>query len=138
MYRYFNTKTKVLAELTSSALNRSAWLSADLHALADPPDDAALQAWMRRYVAFRRDFSGVIRAWFDGAAAGHLSREVLLAGIGHLSAAVAAMLDRVTLPADMERRAVTAIFMAVLGRMTEPTEPSSTPSTRTARQRSWC
>lgn len=125
LYRYFNSKTKVLAELTTSALSESSRLAADLYALADGFDGAALQAWIGRYVTFHRSFSGVIRAWFDGAVAEQLSSEELRAGIGQMSGAVTAVLDRAALPAGMDRRAATAIFMAVLGRMTEPTEPSS-------------
>lgn len=126
LYRYFNTKTKVLAELTTSALSHSARLSADLYALTGAEaDPASLHAWMCRYVTFHRKFSGVIRAWFDGAVAEQLSSVELRAGIGQISAAVTAVLDRATLPAGMDRRAATAIFMAILGRMTEPSEPAS-------------
>ncbi|WP_083266936.1 MULTISPECIES: TetR/AcrR family transcriptional regulator [Mycolicibacterium] len=128
LYRYFNTKAKILAALTASALSQSAHLAAELTALAERgPDMAALHAWMRRYVAFHRNFNGVIRAWFDGAVAEQLSSEGIRTGIGQLGGAVTAVLDRTTLPAGIEHRAATAIFMAVLGRMTEPTEPSSPP-----------
>jgi AcrR family transcriptional regulator len=121
LYRYFNSKTKVLAELTTSASLHGAHLAEDLYALAAVgPDTESLHAWMSRYVTFHRNFSGVIRAWFDGSVAEQLSSEGLRDGIGALHGAVTALLGRATLPRGMNRTAAAAIFMAILGRMTEP------------------
>jgi len=126
LYRYFNTKTKILAELTTSALLQSAHLADDLYVLAAAgPDTEALHVWMSRYVTFHRNFSGVIRAWFDGSVAEQLSGEGLRDGIGALHGAVTALLDGAALPKGMNRRAAAAIFMAILGRMTEPSSAES-------------
>jgi AcrR family transcriptional regulator len=126
LYRYFSTKTKILADLTTSALSHSRRLAADLHALAESgPDAVSLRAWMSRYVTFHRTFNGVIRAWFDGAVAEQLSSEELRSGIETMRAAATSVLDNARLPGGMDRRAATAIFMAVLGRMTEPVAPGA-------------
>ena len=121
LYRYFNTKAKILAELTTSALDLGTQLAEDLHAIGCAGTaTASLQPWMSHYVMFHRTFSGVIRAWFDGSLAEQLSGEGLLAGIGTLHNAVTALLDGAALPKGMNRQAAAAIFMAILGRMTEP------------------
>jgi hypothetical protein len=68
----------------------------------------------------------VIRAGFDGAVTEQLSDITLSSGIHALHVAVTAVLDRTRLPGGMDQRAAAAIFLAILGRMTEPTAvPSS-------------
>lgn len=129
LYRYYSSKTAVLAELTASAVGHSGRLATDLTTLAQTGfDTVSLQAWMSRYVHFHRTFNGVIRAWFDGAVAEQLSGTELRGGIDAMREAVTAVLDRTALPEGMDRRAATAIVMAVLGRMTEPAEASSSSS----------
>ena len=119
LYRYFSNKVTILAELTNRAVIAAKLLAAELVQLADnDPDIAALRVWMDHYVAFHRGYRGVIRGWFDGTLAEHLSE--VSQGIGALRAAVAAILDRFTLPEGVSRTMGGAIFMAVLGRMTEP------------------
>lgn len=135
LYRNFNSKVKILADLTARALADSEPLTAELnHLAATGPDLVRLHAWMTRYVAFHRRYSGVIRAGFDGAVAEQLSGVTLSPGIHALHVAVTAALHRTTLPGGMDPRAAAAIFLAVLGRMTEPTAvpPSRDDAERTA------
>lgn len=119
LYRYFSAKDKILAELTRRA---AAEIEAHAAALAPMAADA-LTEWMLRYVRFHRTYRGVIRAWFDGTVAEQLSDADVDHGVGAIRHAIVALLDTVDLPPGMERDVAAAVFMAVLGRMTEPTRP---------------
>lgn len=127
LYRHFNSKVKILAELTGHALAEIEPLANELnHLAATGPDLLRLHAWMIRYTGFHRRYNGVIRAGFDGAVTEQLSDITLSSGIHALHVAVTAVLDRTRLPGGMDQRAAAAIFLAILGRMTEPTAvPSS-------------
>jgi AcrR family transcriptional regulator len=117
LYRYFSTKAEILAELTRRAVTEIEELAAELQGLAA----GALTEWMLGYVRFHRTYSGVIRAWFDGTVAEQLSDASVAHGIGAIHRAVEALLDTVDLPAGIDDQVAGAVFMAVLGRMTEPT-----------------
>ncbi|BBZ27279.1 hypothetical protein MMAD_15740 [Mycolicibacterium madagascariense] len=117
LYRYFSTKENILAELT-----RRAVLEIEAHAAALPGTAAAtLAGWMLGYVRFHREYRGVIRAWFDGTVADQLNDAAVEHGIGAVHHAVAALLASVDLPPGIDARAAGAVFLAVLGRMSEPT-----------------
>jgi AcrR family transcriptional regulator len=117
LYRYFSTKDRILAELTLRAV-------ADIEEHADAlPRMAAdsLPEWMVGYVRFHRTYRGVIRAWFDGTVAEQLSDAAVDHGIGAVHRAVSGLIDTVDLPAGINGEVAGAVFLAVLGRMTEPT-----------------
>jgi AcrR family transcriptional regulator len=117
LYRHFSTKDKILAELT-----RRAVVEIEEHAAALPTMAAdSLTEWMLGYVRFHRTYNGVIRAWFDGTVAEQLSGADVDHGIGAIHQAVAALLSTVDLPAGIDADVAGAVFMAVLGRMSEPT-----------------
>ena len=117
LYRYFSTKDRILAELT-----RRAVIEIEEHAAALPAMAAtSLTHWMLGYVQFHRAYRGVIRAWFDGTVAEQLSDASVEHGIGAVHRAVGSLLDTVELAAGVDPQAACAVFVAVLGRMTEPT-----------------
>lgn len=125
LYRYFSTKDKILAELTREAVAQIEQQAASLNLVSGIE---SLTGWMVGYVRFHRAYQGVIRAWFDGTAAERLSKEALDHGIGAVHRAVIALLDTVDLPDGIDHEVAGAVFLAVLGRMTEPTgadEPES-------------
>ena len=124
LYRYFSTKVEILAELTRRAVTEI-----DEHAAALPKTTAGpWQEWSLGYVRFHRSYQGVIRAWFDGTVAEHLSGTETEHGISAIHRAVRALLDNVALPADIDVEVAAAVFLAVLGRMTEPTKPGAAES----------
>lgn len=118
LYRYFSTKDRILAELTRRAVAEIEEQAATLPAMAAE----SLSDWMLAYVRFHRAYRGVIRAWFDGTVADQLSDASVEHGIGTVHVAVGALLDTVALPAGVDRRVAAAVFAAVLGRMSEPTD----------------
>jgi AcrR family transcriptional regulator len=130
LYRYFSTKLEILAELT----RRSA-TEVEAHAAALPRMTAdSLAEWMLGYVRFHRTYRGVIRAWFDGTVAEQLSNAAVDHGIGAIHHAVGTLLNTVDLPTGMDSEVAGAVFLAVLGRMTEPTAARAPGSDeRTAR-----
>jgi AcrR family transcriptional regulator len=124
LYRYFSTKDKILAELT-----RRAVVEIEEHAAALPAKAAgSLTEWMLGYVRFHRTYRGVIRAWFDGTVAEQLSVADVDHGIGAIHQAVAVLMSTVDLPAGIDADVAGAVFMAVLGRMSEPTVASAPDS----------
>ena len=124
LYRYFSTKDKILAELT-----RAAVVEIEEHAAALPAMAVdSLTEWMLGYVRFHRAYRGVIRAWFDGTVAEQLSGAEVDHGIGAMHQAVGALLSAVDLPAGVDADVAGAVFMAVLGRMSEPATASAPDS----------
>ncbi|MDV3124536.1 TetR/AcrR family transcriptional regulator [Mycobacterium sp. 21AC1] len=118
LYRHFSTKDRILAELTRRAVVEVGEHAATLPRIADTD---ALTRWMLGYVRFHRGYRGVIRAWFDGTVAEQLADAAVEHGIGAIHRAVNALLDTVELPPVIDRKVAGAVFLAVLGRMTEPT-----------------
>ena len=117
LYRYFSTKDTILAELT-----RRAVVEIEAHAAALPAMAAdSLTQWMLGYVGFHRTYRGVIRAWFDGTVAEQLSDADVDHGIGAIFHAVSELLSTVELPEGVDADVASAVFVAVLGRMSEPT-----------------
>ena len=124
LYRYFSTKDKILAELT-----RRAVVEIEEHAAALPAMAAdSLTEWMHGYVRFHRTYRGVIRAWFDGTVAEQLSDADVDHGIGAIFQSVAALLSTVELPPGVDADVAGAVFVAVLGRMSEPTGATASHS----------
>ncbi|WP_407687060.1 TetR/AcrR family transcriptional regulator [Mycobacterium sp. HUMS_1102779] len=120
LYRHFSTKVKILEELTGWSVLEGAHLAAQLHELARSGIDVGtLHSWLGRYVHFHRSYSGVIRAWYDGTLAQQLAGDAVVRGMGGFHVAVSALLDGVRLPAGIDRRVAAAVFLSVLGRMTE-------------------
>ena len=120
LYRHFNSKVKVLEELSAWSALEGQHLAADLHRVA--AEDAgveALRAWLSRYAHFHRTYGGVIRAWYDGAVAQQLSEDTVTQGLGAFHSAVADYLDHVQLPVGVDPPVAVAIFLAVMGRLTE-------------------
>jgi AcrR family transcriptional regulator len=124
LYRYFSTKDKILAELTRRAVVEIEEHAAALPAMAGD----SLTEWMRGYVRFHRTYRGVIRAWFDGTVAEQLSDADVDHGIGAIFQSVAALLSTVDLPPGVDADVAGAVFVAVLGRMSEPTGASASHS----------
>ena len=124
LYRHFSTKDKILAELTRRAVTEI-----EEHAVALPRmASTSLTGWMLGYARFHRVYRGVIRAWFDGTVAEQLSGADVGHGIGAIHRAVERLLDSADLPAGMDGQVASAVFLAVLGRMTEPTGAGSPDS----------
>jgi AcrR family transcriptional regulator len=124
LYRYFSTKDTILAELT-----RRAVIEIERHAAALPAMAAdSLTQWMLGYVGFHRTYRGVIRAWFDGTVAEQLSDADVDHGIGAIFQAVSELLSTVDLPSGVDADVASAVFVAVLGRMSEPTGASASHS----------
>jgi AcrR family transcriptional regulator len=121
LYRHFSTKVKILAELTGWAMVEGRHLAAELHQLAERDFDfEELHAWLSRYVRFHRSYGGVIRAWYDGTLAKQLADAVSQA-IAPFQRAATALLNRTDIPPGMDPSVAAAIFLAVLGRMSELT-----------------
>ncbi|WP_166908120.1 TetR/AcrR family transcriptional regulator [Mycobacterium sp. DL440] len=118
LYRYFSTKDKILAELTREAV---AEIEESAAALSQIADTDAFTKWVHGYVGFHRGYRGVIRAWFDGTVAEQLSNAAVGHGIWAVRQAVDALLETIELPDAIDRGTAGAVFLAVLGRMTEPT-----------------
>jgi AcrR family transcriptional regulator len=124
LYRHYSTKDTILAELT-----RRAVVEIEEHAAALPAMAAgSLAEWMLGYVRFHRTYRGVIRAWFDGTVAEQLSDADVDHGIGAIFHAVSALLSTVDLPPGVDADVASAVFVAVLGRMSEPTGASASDS----------
>jgi AcrR family transcriptional regulator len=122
LYRYFSSKDLILAELTRAAVLETEYHADALrHLAAETFDTERFSRWMLDYVRFHRAYSGVIRAWFDGTVAERLSEASASDGIASMHGAVAALLETATLPARMDPATAGAVFLATLGRMTEPT-----------------
>lgn len=125
LYRHFSTRVKILEELTNWALLEADHLSTDLDALAhrgaSKPgvDIDELHAWLGRYVRFHRSYSGVIRAWYDGTIAQQLPGDAVEQGMGAFNVAVTTLLCAAELPDCLDLTVAAAVFLAVLGRMTE-------------------
>lgn len=117
LYRYFSTKDRILAELTRRSVVEIEKRAATLPTMAE----GSLTEWMLGYVRFHRTYRGVIRAWFDGTVAEQLSDAAIDHGINSIHRAVAGLLNTAELPAGVEPEVAGAVFLAVLGRMTEPT-----------------
>lgn len=124
LYRHFSTKDRILAELT-----RRAVAEIEAHAAALPRmAGAELADWTLAYVRFHRTYRGVIRAWFDGTVAEQLSDASVDHGIGAIHRAIGDVLESVELPTGVDAGVGSAVFLAVLGRMSEPTSPGAPES----------
>jgi AcrR family transcriptional regulator len=118
LYRYFSTKDRILTELTRRAVTE---IEARAAAMPRTAEAGALQDWMLEYVRFHRGYRGVIRAWFDGTVSEQLADAAVDHGIGSVHRAVCSLMGAVELPIGVDRATAGAVFLAVLGRMTEPT-----------------
>ena len=118
LYRHFSTKVALLDELASWSTLESDRLSAELRGIRTGSGEP-LRAWLARYVHFHRAYGGVIRAWYDGAIARQLPNDSVAVGMRTLHAAVQTFLTRHRLPAGMDSDVAAAIFLAVLGRLSE-------------------
>ncbi|ORV50548.1 hypothetical protein AWC03_23330 [Mycobacterium europaeum] len=120
LYRHFSTKVKILEELTGWAVLEGGHLSTELYELDRTGIDVnGLHSWLGHYVRFHRSYSGVIRAWYDGTLAQQLAGDAVVRGMGSFHVAVTALLDGVRLPPGVDRLVAAAVFLSVLGRMTE-------------------
>lgn len=122
LYRYFSTKDKILAELTRLAVTEIEEFAATLSGITDAE---ALSKWMLDYLRFHRGYRGVIRAWLDGTVAEQLSAAEVEHGIGAIHHTVGVLLANAGLPTGMNQQVAAAVFLAILGRMTEPTAADS-------------
>jgi AcrR family transcriptional regulator len=121
LYRHFRTKDRILAELTRRAVAEIEEHATKLRTVAD----GELTDWTLGYVRFHRAYRGVIRAWFDGTVAELLSDASVDQGIGAIHRAIRDVLESVELPTGVDVSVGTAVFLAVLGRMSEPTSPDA-------------
>jgi len=121
LYRHFRTKVAILSELTEWAVVEGAGLAADLRGLADSGFTRdSLHAWLGRYVRFHRAYGSVIQTWYDGGL-NHQLADAVGTGIGPFQEAATALLARSGLPRGIDIRVGAAIFLSVLGRLTELT-----------------
>jgi AcrR family transcriptional regulator len=122
LYRHFSTRDSILAELTRTAVVEIEHHAAALSRLAaEGLTTERFTRWMLGYVGFHRAYSGVIRAWFDGTVAERLPDAAASDGIAAMHGAVAALLSSAKLPPGVDIATATAVVLATLGRMTEPT-----------------
>jgi AcrR family transcriptional regulator len=122
LYRHFSTKVTILSELTEWAVLEGWRVSAALVDIAQGNIDAeTLRGWLSHYVRFHRSYGSVIRAWYDGTVAQQLPEDTVSSGLGTFNRAVAALLRRIDLPAGMDPTVAAAVFLSVLGRLTERT-----------------
>jgi AcrR family transcriptional regulator len=119
LYRHFSTKPVLLGELSSWSVLESNHLSAELRDITAGPDQTPLRMWLARYVHFHRTYGGVIRAWYDGAIARQLPGDSVARGMRGLHRSVLHFLGQYRLPPGMDRGVAAAIFLAVLGRLSE-------------------
>lgn len=120
LYRHFRAKAAILSELTQWAVLEGRDLSEELHCIAREAIDVdALRAILGRYVHFHRTYGGVIRAWYDGTVAQQLREDTVAQGLDAFHDAVGALLDRIAVPAAMDRTVAAVVFLAVLGRVSE-------------------
>ncbi|QLL10116.1 TetR/AcrR family transcriptional regulator [Mycobacterium vicinigordonae] len=117
LYRYYSTKHTILAELTQRAVSDVERLAGTL----TRGGIGALTEWIADYVRFQRQARGVTRAWFDGTVATQLCEAPVRHGVSAIYGAAKGLLDTVDLPAGMDLDVAAVVFLAVLGRMTEPT-----------------
>ncbi|MGO9103187.1 MAG: TetR/AcrR family transcriptional regulator [Mycobacterium sp.] len=121
LYRHFRTKVAILSQLTEWAVVEAAGLAADLQGLADHGFTRdSLHAWLGRYVRFHRTYASVIQTWYDGGLNRQLA-DAVSAGLGPFQEAATALLARSGLPEGIDLRVGAAIFLSVLGRLTELT-----------------
>jgi AcrR family transcriptional regulator len=122
LYRHFSTRDSILAELTRTAVVEIEHHAAALSRLAaEGLTTERFTRWMLGYVGFHRAYSGVIRAWFDGTVAERLPDAAASDGIAAMHSAVSSLLRSAKLPPGMDIPTAGAVFLATLGRMTEPT-----------------
>lgn len=120
LYRHFSNKVTLLGELSSWSVLETRQLSAELLEIGRGPGCGnALRAWLSRYIHFHRAYGGVTRAWYDGAIAQQLPGDSVARGIGELYRASWGFLSQFPLPPAMDRDVAAAIFLAVLGRLSE-------------------
>lgn len=129
LYRHFRTKVAILSELTQGALVEGAGLAAELHELAYQRFSRnSLHAWLRHYVGFHRRYESVTQTWYDGGLNKQLA-DAINKGLGPFQEAATALLIRSGLPQGIDLRVGAAIFLAVLGRLTELTTSRQTVET---------
>jgi AcrR family transcriptional regulator len=122
LYRHFSTRDSILAELTRTAVVEIEHHAAAMSRLAaEGLTTERFTRWMLGYVGFHRAYSGVIRAWFDGTVAERLPDAAASDGIAAMHGAVTALLRSAKLPPGVDIATATAVVLATLGRMTEPT-----------------
>src|SRR5262249_14855768 len=109
-----------LTELTDGAMVAGEYLAGELrHMVETGPNVKSLQLWLAQFVIHQRRFSGVTRAWYDGTLAQQLPVDVVTHGIGAFHRAVIMLLRHVQLPPGLDPTVGAAMFLGVLGRMTE-------------------
>jgi len=120
LYRYFSTKVAILAELSDQAIAKGRSLADELRALAHTGIGAeSLQDWLTRFVTFQRAYAGVTRTWYDGTLAQQLPVDRYRAGNESFHRATVTLVERVQLPAGLDMTVSAAVFLAVLGRLTD-------------------
>jgi AcrR family transcriptional regulator len=120
LYRHFGSRVKILGELSDGAVLASRYLAGELCHIAEGGADIdALRRWLVRFVLHERRFGGVTRAWYDGTLAQQLPVDAVTQGVGAFHRAVVALLKHVQLPAGMDMTVAAAVFLTVLGRLTE-------------------
>ena len=119
LYRHFRTKLAILSELTNWAIIEGQDVAAGLQRLADDGFTRdSLHTWLARYVRFHRAYAGVNSTWYDGGVSTRLS-DAVTAAMRPFQAAATALLRRSGLPAGIDLRVGTAVFLGILGRLTE-------------------
>jgi len=127
LYRHFNNKARILAELTDMAVEQTRRLADELQALAEEGLNLdRLHDWTVRFVVIHRQFHGVTRAWFDGAVIEELGDTHIRRGITALREAAESVVAQLDLPDDVDATVAAGIILAALGRLTEPIDSAPT------------
>lgn len=120
LYRLYHTKAAILVELSDWGVIEGRGRADELYCLGRAGVSLPeLHRTLAHYVRFHRTYSGVIRSWYDGSAVAQLPADTLTAGLSLFSTAAASVLADVGIPEGIDQKVATAIFMAVLARLSE-------------------
>jgi AcrR family transcriptional regulator len=120
VYRHFNAKLAILAELTDWSLVEGRDLAYELQAMGSAGAQRdPLHEWLSRYARFHRNYGGVIRAWYDGDSARALPGDPVGRGQKPFHDAARSVVSHIRLPHGLTADVAAAVFLAVLGRLSE-------------------
>ncbi|UXA11561.1 TetR/AcrR family transcriptional regulator [Mycobacterium sp. SMC-8] len=120
VYRHFASKLALLEELSEWATLEGVRLADELLVLGvDGIQRNTLLGWLGRYARFHRNYGGVIRAWHDGDTVQMLPDDPTGYGQKPFHDAAMAVVGRVRLPDELSNEVAAAVFLAVLGRLSE-------------------
>ncbi|OFB37142.1 hypothetical protein BA059_20705 [Mycolicibacterium sp. (ex Dasyatis americana)] len=120
VYRHYDSKLTLLAELTDRAVVQGAGLAYELQAMGSSGAQRdPLRGWLSRYARFHRHYGGVIRTWYDGDSGRALPGDPVGRGQKPFYDAARSVVSHIRLPHGLTADVAAAIFLAVLGRLSE-------------------